>query len=95
MFGVFEQYLPKFHTYTKTKKLDIILNGFDRDNNDLWTREQHCKNTVVKESFVSENCDHLNMIALTLFVSNTCFLTCFHVPKIYILRGLDFSLRPP
>ena len=36
MFGVFEQYLPKFHTYTKTKKLDIILNGFDRDNNDLY-----------------------------------------------------------
>ena len=33
MFGVFEQYLSKFQTY---KKLDIILNGFDRDNIDLF-----------------------------------------------------------
>ena len=40
MFCVFEQYLPKFHTYTKNKKLDIILNGFDRDSNESVPRRE-------------------------------------------------------
>ena len=55
MFGVFEQYLPKFQTYTKNKKLDIILNGFDRDNNDLFktnvTLQYSVKIFVLKTTF--------------------------------------------
>ena len=52
MFGVFEQYLPKFHTYTKNKKLDIILNGFDRDSNNIYrtivTLQYSVQNFVLK-----------------------------------------------
>ena len=52
MFGVFEQYLPKFHTYTKTKKLDIIFNCFDKDNNDTFrtnvTLQYSVQNFILK-----------------------------------------------
>ena len=29
LLGLIEHYIPKFTTFTKSKKLDIILNGFD------------------------------------------------------------------
>ena len=36
MIGVFEQYLPKFNTSTKNKKLNIIFYRYDRDNTELF-----------------------------------------------------------
>ena len=35
LFGLFEHYIPKFTTFTKSKKLDIILHGFEIQNNDF------------------------------------------------------------
>ena len=32
MLGVFEHYIPNFNTFNKQKQLDIILNGYDKDN---------------------------------------------------------------
>ena len=32
MLGVFEHFIPNFNTFNKQKQLDIILNGFDKDN---------------------------------------------------------------
>ena len=32
MLGVFEHYILNFNTFNKQKQLDIILNGFDKDN---------------------------------------------------------------
>ena len=37
MLGVFEHYIPSFYTFNKQKQLDIILNGFDKDNDILFT----------------------------------------------------------
>ena len=52
MIGVFEQYLPKFNTYTKNKKLNIIFNGFDRDNTELFktnvTLQYTVQNFIIK-----------------------------------------------
>ena len=52
MIGVFEQYLPKFNTYTKNKKLDIICNGFDKDNIELFktnvTLQYTVQNFIIK-----------------------------------------------
>ena len=46
MIGVFEQYLPKFDTYTKNKKLDILCNGFDKDNSDFFETNVTLQYTV-------------------------------------------------
>ena len=35
MFGLFEHYIPKFQSFTKTRKLDIILKGFEIQNDDF------------------------------------------------------------
>ena len=35
MFGLFEHYIPKFQDFTKTRKLDIILKGFEIQNDDF------------------------------------------------------------
>ena len=35
MFGLFEHYIPKFQNFTKTRKLDIILKGFEIQNDDF------------------------------------------------------------
>ena len=35
MLDLFEHYIPKFKTFTKKKKLDIILRGFEIDNDDF------------------------------------------------------------
>ena len=35
MFGTFELYIPKFQDFTKTRKLDIILKGFEIQNDDF------------------------------------------------------------
>ena len=35
MFGLFEHYIPKFQNFTKTQKLDIILKGFEIQNDDF------------------------------------------------------------
>ena len=52
MIGVFEQYLPKFNSYTKNKKLNIIFNGFDRDNTELFktnvTLQYTVQNFIIK-----------------------------------------------
>ena len=52
MIGVLEQYLPKFNTYTKNKKLDIICNGFDKDNIELFktnvTLQYTVQNFIIK-----------------------------------------------
>ena len=32
MLGVFEHFIPNFNTFNKQKQLDIILDGFDKDN---------------------------------------------------------------
>ena len=37
MLGVFEHYIPKFNTFNKQKQLDIILNGYDKDNKHFFT----------------------------------------------------------
>ena len=37
MLGVFEHYIPKFNTFNKQKQLEIILNGYDKDNEDFFT----------------------------------------------------------
>ena len=37
MLGVFEHYIPSFNTFNKQKQLDIILNGFDKDNDLFFT----------------------------------------------------------
>ena len=37
LFGTFEHFIPKFVSFSKRKKLDIILNGFDRDNPDIYS----------------------------------------------------------
>ena len=37
MLGVFEHYIPKFNTFNKQKQLDIILNGYDKDNEEFFT----------------------------------------------------------
>ena len=36
LLGVVENFLPKFNTYTKKRKLDIILSGYDQDNIDMF-----------------------------------------------------------
>ena len=35
LFGLFEHYIPKFANFTKAKKLEIILRGFNIENNDF------------------------------------------------------------
>ena len=35
LLGLIEHYIPKFTTFTKSKKLDIILNGFEINNDDF------------------------------------------------------------
>ena len=35
MFGLFEHYIPKFTNFNKTRKLDIILNGYEIQNEDF------------------------------------------------------------
>ena len=35
MFGLFEHYIPKFKKFNKTRKLDIILNGYEIQNEDF------------------------------------------------------------
>ena len=35
MFGLFEHYIPKFTNLNKTRKLDIILNGYEIQNEDF------------------------------------------------------------
>ena len=37
MLGVFEHFIPNFNTFNKQKQLDIILNGFDKDNDVFFT----------------------------------------------------------
>ena len=37
MLGVFEHYISKFNTFKKQKQLEIILNGYDKDNEDFFT----------------------------------------------------------
>ena len=32
LFGLIEHYIPNFNNFTKTKKLEIILRGFDIEN---------------------------------------------------------------
>ena len=35
LFGLFEHYIPKFPSFTKAKKLEILLRGFEIENNDF------------------------------------------------------------
>ena len=35
LFGLFEHFIPKFPSFTKAKKLEILLRGFEMDNNDF------------------------------------------------------------
>ena len=35
LFGLIEHYIPKFTTFTKHKKLETILNGFEINNEDF------------------------------------------------------------
>ena len=35
LFGLIERYIPKFTTFTKHKKLETILNGFEINNEDF------------------------------------------------------------
>ena len=37
LFDTFEHFLPKFVSFSKRKKLDIILNGFDKDNPETYS----------------------------------------------------------
>ena len=36
MLVVFEHYIPKFNTFSKQKQLDIILNGYDKGNEEFF-----------------------------------------------------------
>ena len=36
MLGVFEHFIPTFSSFTKQKKLNIIPNGYDRDNETMF-----------------------------------------------------------
>ena len=42
MLGVFKHYIPKFTSFIKQKQLDIILNGFDQDNDVFLLPMFHC-----------------------------------------------------
>ena len=35
LFGLFEHYIPKFKTFTKKKKFDILLQGYEIENEDF------------------------------------------------------------
>ena len=48
MLGVFEHYIPKFKTFNKQKQLDIILNGFDKDNDVFFTTNVSLQYAVQK-----------------------------------------------
>ena len=37
MLGVFKHYILKFYIFNKQKQLDIILNSYDKNNEDLFT----------------------------------------------------------
>ena len=34
MLGIFEQYIPKFQRLSKTKQMDVILYGIERDKDE-------------------------------------------------------------
>ena len=36
MLGVFKHYFPKFNIFNKQKQREIILNGYDKDNEDFF-----------------------------------------------------------
>ena len=52
MMGVFEHFLPSFSTFSKQKKLETILYGYDRDNDDIFktnvTLQYAVKNFIIK-----------------------------------------------
>ena len=50
LFGIFEHYIPKFVTFSKRKKLDIILNGFDKDNPEIYST--NVKLQIATQSYV-------------------------------------------
>ena len=48
MLGVFEHYIPKFKTFNKLKQLDVISNGFDKDNDVFFTTNVSLQYAVQK-----------------------------------------------
>ena len=46
MLGVFKHYIPKFTSSIKQKQLDIILNGFDEDNDVFFTTNVSLQDAV-------------------------------------------------
>ena len=52
MMGVFEHFLPSFSTFSKQKKLETILYGYDRDNDDIFktnvTLQYAVQNFIIK-----------------------------------------------
>ena len=48
MLGVFERIIPKFKNFTNTKKLDILLHGYDKENTDMFTTNVFLQITVQK-----------------------------------------------
>ena len=41
MLGIFEQYIPKFQRLSKTKQMDVILYGIDRDKTKISLQASH------------------------------------------------------
>ena len=52
LFGLIEHYIPKFKNFTKTQKLDIILEGFEIQNDDFI--QLNTTLTLAVQNFISK-----------------------------------------
>ena len=75
MLGVFEHYIPKFNTFNKQKQLDIILNGYDKDDEELFTTNVSLQYAVQNLIIKTKRFSSFTWIKVHVHLLSSSFIT--------------------